>query len=509
MEQTKYDVFISYSRKDYVKDDVVIPGNPITAIQEMFDKNDISYWFDKDGIYSGQEFVEVISNAIANSKMLVFVSSKHSNASMWTAGEIFEAVDGEKLIIPVRIDDCPYNKKFKLLIRPLDYVDYQGQPNTALPQLLRAVNIEKEKIAKKEEEVRQRLLKEQEETKREAVKIEIKEKAKEYQALAGQQDYILKELYSKNKFIGNTIKRCPVCEKDVPIQSQFCSQCGWQFPKLYGIDGGNVPLHDDTQLAIARKCWQGFDSIKSMQKENDSLKIDNEKLEKSLSDIKMECEEHLKDIDKKDSQLAAYQRELKSVKEKNAELEQERERQISSIHRESQKIKEENVNIMKEYDAIKKKLSEVQIDKEKAIAQVETLKDELKVSQTNFKKASDDYMYKLLENVKPSDAIMTPQSDSNNEDNSMDMKIKYSKDEDLSSAFLEVQHSKEGILHFVKSFCNNKHINNGTNISKAKIRFNKLAKGISETYKIDLSEHKLKEYSTIGDLIDEIWKLSH
>lgn len=333
MEQTKYDVFISYSRKDYVKDDVVIPGNPITAIQEMFDKNDISYWFDKDGIYSGQEFVEVISNAIANSKMLVFVSSKHSNASMWTAGEIFEAVDGEKLIIPVRIDDCPYNKKFKLLIRPLDYVDYQGQPNTALPQLLRAVNIEKEKIAKKEEEVRQRLLKEQEETKRETVKIEIKEKAKEYQALAGQQDYILKELYSKNKFIGNTIKRCPVCEKDVPIQSQFCSQCGWQFPKLYGIDGGNVPLHDDTQLAIARKCWQGFDSIKSLQKENDSLKIDNEKLEKSLSDIKMECEEHLKDIDKKDSQLAAYQRELQSIKEKNAELEQERERLISSIHR--------------------------------------------------------------------------------------------------------------------------------------------------------------------------------
>ena len=333
MEQKKYDVFISYSRKDYVKDDVVIPGNPITAIQEMFDKNGISYWFDKDGIYSGQEFVEVISNAIANSKMLVFVSSKHSNASMWTAGEIFEAVDGEKLIIPVRIDDCPYNKRFKLLIRPLDYIDYQGQPNTALPQLLRAVNIEKEKHAKIEKEERLRLLKEEEETKREAVKIEIKEKAKEYQALAGQQDYVLHELYSKNKFIGNTIKRCPVCEKDVPIQSQFCSQCGWQFPKLYGIDGGNVPLHDDTQLAIARKCWQGFDSIKSLQKENDNLKVDNEKLKKSLSGIKMECEEHLKDIDKKDSQLDAYQRELQSIKEKNAELERERGRLISAIHR--------------------------------------------------------------------------------------------------------------------------------------------------------------------------------
>ena len=101
MEQTKYDVFISYSRKDYVRDDVVIPGNPITAIQEMFDQNGINYWFDKDGIYGGQEFVEVISDAIASSKMLVFVSSKHSNVSKWTAGEIFEAHDGDKLIIPV------------------------------------------------------------------------------------------------------------------------------------------------------------------------------------------------------------------------------------------------------------------------------------------------------------------------------------------------------------------------------------------------------------------------
>ena len=278
MEQTKYDVFISYSRKDYVKDDVVIPGNPITAIQELFDQNGISYWFDKDGIYSGQEFVEVISNAIANSKMLVFVSSKHSNASMWTAGEIFEAVDGKKLIIPVRIDDCPYNKKFKLLVRPLDYVDYQGQPNTALPQLLRAVNSEKERLVKIEKEERQRFFEKQMEAKRETVKNEIKEKVREYQALEGQQDYILKELYSKNKLIGNTIKRCPVCKKEEPIQSQFCSQCGWHFPKLYGIDSGNIPLHDEDQLTIARNCWQGFSSVATLQKKIEEMKEGTQRL---------------------------------------------------------------------------------------------------------------------------------------------------------------------------------------------------------------------------------------
>lgn len=50
MEQPKYDVFISYSRKDYVVNDEIIPGNPIAAIQELFDKNDVKYWFDKEGI---------------------------------------------------------------------------------------------------------------------------------------------------------------------------------------------------------------------------------------------------------------------------------------------------------------------------------------------------------------------------------------------------------------------------------------------------------------------------
>ena len=116
----KYDVFISYSRRDYVDESYnVIPGNAIAEIQNVFDENGITYWFDKDGIYSGQEFIEIITGAIAESKMLIFISSKHSNESMWTAGEIFEALDGEKAIIPVKIDNSQYNKKFKLLIRPL------------------------------------------------------------------------------------------------------------------------------------------------------------------------------------------------------------------------------------------------------------------------------------------------------------------------------------------------------------------------------------------------------
>lgn len=331
MEHTKYDVFISYSHDDYVRDDKVIPGNPITAIQEMFNQNGISYWFDKDGIFSGKEFVREISCAIVASKMLVFISSENSNASEYTCGEILKAKKAKKLIIPFLINECDYNPKFEILLLPLNHIDYVKQPNSAIPELLRTVKKEKERIEKIEADL--------DKLKRiESAKNEIRENTKEYQALAGQQDYILKELYSKNKFIGNTIKRCPVCEKEEPIHSQFCSQCGWQFPKLYGIDGGNVPLHDEAQLTIARKCWQGFSSIVTLQKENESLKVDNSKLEKSLSDIKMECEKHLKDIDRKDSQLAVFNRELESFKEKNAEIE----KRYKELERKQKEIEEKN-----------------------------------------------------------------------------------------------------------------------------------------------------------------------
>ena len=261
----EYDVFISYSRKDYIQNDKIEPGNPVSAIIEMFENNGISYWLDKEGIYSGQQFLEVLSNAISRSKMLVFISSEHSNASVYTAGEIFEAHDSKKLIIPVRIDNAPYNEKFRLIVRPLDYIDYQGQPNTALPELLRAVNKEKDRLAAI-------ALK----GNAEAVKREIKEKAKEYLALVGQQEYIIRELYAKNKSIGNTAKRCPVCGKEVPLHSLFCDQCGWQFPKLYGIDGSDVPLYSEQQLALARQLWQRAGTVV------DSESIDVEVIEPEM-----------------------------------------------------------------------------------------------------------------------------------------------------------------------------------------------------------------------------------
>lgn len=85
----EYDVFISYSRRDYADENKqVIPDNIISKIRELFDANGISYWFDEDGVYSGDAFAPVLARNIKASKLFLFISSSNSNASEWTSNEI-------------------------------------------------------------------------------------------------------------------------------------------------------------------------------------------------------------------------------------------------------------------------------------------------------------------------------------------------------------------------------------------------------------------------------------
>ena len=54
MKQTQYDVFISYSRKDYVDEQKnIIPGNEVSKIKDALSEAGITYWFDEERIYSG------------------------------------------------------------------------------------------------------------------------------------------------------------------------------------------------------------------------------------------------------------------------------------------------------------------------------------------------------------------------------------------------------------------------------------------------------------------------
>ena len=310
----KYDVFISYSRKDYVDENYnVIPRNAIAEIQNVFDENNITYWFDKDGIYSGQEFIEIITSAIAESKMLIFISSKHSNASIWTAGEIFEAVDGQKVIIPIKIDDSQYNNKFKLLIRPLDYIDYQESPKNALKNIIRAINKVKEDIEQKQREEEEIRLKREAEAKKEKIKNEISILTKDYQHLTLQQTDIAKQIYEKLSFLGNTTKACPICNKEVSISSIFCSQCGWIFPILYSTDGSNSSSLDEKQMSVARTNWRNTNTVNELRNTKEKLEIEIQQLQHTLSQTAAECKSTADKLKESESALEKTKIEIKQI----------------------------------------------------------------------------------------------------------------------------------------------------------------------------------------------------
>jgi len=168
MEQTRYDVFISYSRKDYVDGHKnVIPGNEVSKIKEILTSAGISFWFDEDGVYSGNEFAKVIVRSIKASKVFVFLSTNNSNQSEWTANEISTAYMLKKKIIPVRIDDSVYHDDVILYLSRLSHIDYMDNPEKGRMELVRSINsyLEEEKVAeeqkKTEELLRQKELERQ------------------------------------------------------------------------------------------------------------------------------------------------------------------------------------------------------------------------------------------------------------------------------------------------------------------------------------------------------------
>lgn len=179
MERT-YDVFISYSRKDYTDNHHnVIPGNVVSIIKEAFKKEGITYWFDEEGIYSGQNFTKKIVTNIDASKIFVFISSANSNQSQYTSKEIASAAEFGKYIIPVRIDPTPYSKTVMFRIADLDYIEYYTNPEKGLKDLIDAIKnhlafLEEEALRKQEEEKRIR-----EEERKRAEEEKIKKEAEE------------------------------------------------------------------------------------------------------------------------------------------------------------------------------------------------------------------------------------------------------------------------------------------------------------------------------------------
>ena len=124
--QKKYDVFISYSRKDSTIAD---------EICKAFDRVGITYFIDRKGIGGGNEFPLELATSILNSQIFLLLGSKNSYESKYTNAEIHFAFKKkeQKSILPYILDDTPMPLEIDFILSTINWRKYQEHPvNTIL-----------------------------------------------------------------------------------------------------------------------------------------------------------------------------------------------------------------------------------------------------------------------------------------------------------------------------------------------------------------------------------------
>ena len=150
MEQKQYDVFISYSRKDYVDENKnVIPDNEVSKIKKALTEAGITYWMDEKGIVPGEDYADKIVKHMRVCKIFLYISSEAANQSDWTRKEIACALMYKKYVIPLLLDDSPFHDSVMLRIVDLDRIDYYINPQLELTKLINSIKtyLENEKTS--------------------------------------------------------------------------------------------------------------------------------------------------------------------------------------------------------------------------------------------------------------------------------------------------------------------------------------------------------------------------
>ena len=118
-------VFISYAKKDYIAPNGnAIPGNRIDPVLRALQEAGITYWLDREQLAGGDTYAARIARNIKECDVFLFLSSEAANSSEWTRREIGTAVTLGKRIIPVRLDNSPYDDAVNLYLSSVQYIDW-------------------------------------------------------------------------------------------------------------------------------------------------------------------------------------------------------------------------------------------------------------------------------------------------------------------------------------------------------------------------------------------------
>lgn len=109
-----YDVFISYSSKDY---------ETVKKIVAKLESNNIDCWIAPRNIKAGEKFASAIVNGITKSCVVLLIFSERANTSEHIENEIDLAFGKSKIIIPFRIEDVPMKDELKYYVSKTQWID--------------------------------------------------------------------------------------------------------------------------------------------------------------------------------------------------------------------------------------------------------------------------------------------------------------------------------------------------------------------------------------------------
>ncbi len=121
-----HDVFISYSSK---RSEV---ANDICALLE---NSGLKCWIAPRDIV-GNNYDDLIDEAIVSCKLFVFVFSQESSVSTWCKAELNLAFSENKAILPYRIDNTPLRGGFRLKLQMSHWLDASLDYRSEFPKLV-------------------------------------------------------------------------------------------------------------------------------------------------------------------------------------------------------------------------------------------------------------------------------------------------------------------------------------------------------------------------------------
>lgn len=101
------DVFISYSSKQ---------SERAFEIANLLKRNNITYWMAPDSIPASEDYLDVIPNALTNTKIVLLLLTPEAESSVWVAKEVATAMGANKVVIPCQLSPYEMSSKFRFLL---------------------------------------------------------------------------------------------------------------------------------------------------------------------------------------------------------------------------------------------------------------------------------------------------------------------------------------------------------------------------------------------------------